>query len=199
MTRPIILASGSEIRAKLLGNANVSFSTISARIDEVSIRAALLADENTPRDISDALAEAKARKVSSKMPDALVIGCDQILDFGGEIISKPATKEELIAQLQNMRGKKHFLYSAVVLYHNGGPIWRHIGQVRLTMREFSQSYIDDYVARNWDEIRHSAGGYMLEAEGIRLFSKVEGDYFSVLGLPMIELLSYLAQSGDLPT
>lgn len=198
MADPIILASSSEIRATLLRNAGVPFTTEKPRVDEEMIRASLEAEEASPRDIADFLAEAKARKVSLKANGALVVGCDQVLDFDGSVMSKPADPSECLAQLTALRGKTHRLLSAAVIYKDGEPLWRHVGVVRLTMREFSDDFLRDYVDRNWESIRWSVGGYKLEEEGVRLMSRIEGDYFNVLGLPMIELLNYLTVRGALP-
>ena len=198
MADPIILASSSEIRATLLRNAGVPFTTEKPRVDEEMIRASLEAEEASPRDIADFLAEAKARKVSLKANGALVVGCDQVLDFDGSVMSKPADPSECLAQLTALRGKTHRLLSAAVIYKDGEPLWRHVGVVRLTMREFSDDYLSDYVVRNWESVRWSVGGYKLEEEGVRLMSRIEGDYFNVLGLPMIELLNYLTVRGALP-
>ncbi len=198
MADPIILASSSEIRATLLRNAGVPFTTEKPRVDEEMIRASLEAEEASPRDIADFLAEAKARKVSLKANGAMVIGCDQVLDFDGSVMSKPVDPSECLAQLTALRGKTHRLLSAAVIYKDGEPLWRHVGVVRLTMREFSDDYLRDYVDRNWESIRWSVGGYKLEEEGVRLMSRIEGDYFNVLGLPMIELLNYLTVRGALP-
>lgn len=199
MPRPIILASGSNIRQALLNNAHVPFDVVVPRIDEESIKAALLQEGASPRDVSDALAEHKSLKISNKYRDALVIGCDQVLEHDGEILSKPNCPETARAQLARLRGERHRLLSAVVICHQASPIWRHIGQVRLEMRAFSDAYLDEYVERNWDSIRHAVGAYKLEEEGVRLFSRIDGDYFSVLGLPLLELLAYLNASGDLET
>ena len=199
MARPIILASTSQIRRQLLRNAGVKFEPDSPNLDEETIRSALLAEGARPREIADALAEGKAMKLSRKRPEALVIGCDQVLDFEGVPMSKPGSMEEAREQLTRLRGKRHALLSAIVLCHEGRAIWRHVGQVRLTMRDVSDGYLDGYLQRNWQSIRHSVGGYKLEEEGVRLFSRIEGDYFSVLGLPLVELLSYLSASGDLET
>ncbi|MCF3592441.1 Maf family nucleotide pyrophosphatase [Rhodobacteraceae bacterium LMO-12] len=199
MARPIILASTSSIRRQLLRQAGVNFESDSPRLDETAIKAALLADGASPRDIADALAEGKAIKLSGKRPEAVVIGCDQVLDFEGTLISKPGSPEEAREQLVQLRGKRHALLSAAVICHQGRAIWRHVGQVRLTMRDVSDGYLDGYLQRNWQSIRHSVGGYKLEEEGVRLFSRIDGDYFNVLGLPLVELLSYLSASGDLET
>ncbi|WP_127116111.1 Maf family protein [Shimia sediminis] len=197
MAHDIILASGSEIRATLLKNAGVSFDVVTARVDEEMLRRALEAEEAPARDIADALAEAKAGKVAMKHPDKLVIGCDQVLEFEGRVFGKPRDVDEARAQLQTLRGQKHQLLSAIVVFHENRLVWRHIGVVRLQMRDFSETYLDDYLARNWDSIRWSVGGYKLEEEGVRLFRRVDGDYFNVLGLPLIELLNYLTVRGEL--
>jgi septum formation protein len=197
MTVPIILASGSDIRARLLRNAGLDFEVIVARIDEQSVKAALVADGAPLRDVADTLAEMKARKVASNRPDALVIGCDQVLAFEAAILSKPNDPADALAQLQLLRGKRHTLLSAAVIYHEGKPIWRHVGQVRLRMRDASNAYLKTYIDRNWDEIRHAVGAYQLEAEGVRLFQSIEGDYFHVLGMPLLEILAFLTLRGDI--
>ncbi|MEO1107343.1 MAG: nucleoside triphosphate pyrophosphatase [Pseudomonadota bacterium] len=195
MSVPIILASGSTIRAQLLKNAGVPFTVQMARVDEDTMKRALLAEDAAPRDIADALAEIKARKISDKSPGAMVLGCDQVLDFGGQLLSKPKTPEDALKQLKGMRGKRHMLLSAAVIYQDGEPIWRHVGQVRLWMRMSSDAYLRDYVDRNWDSIRHAVGAYKLEEEGVRLFATIDGDYYNVLGMPLLELLNYLAVKG----
>ncbi|MBV1868927.1 MAG: Maf family nucleotide pyrophosphatase [Marinosulfonomonas sp.] len=197
MSAPIILASGSEIRQLLLRNAGVSFDVQVARVDEEAIKAAMIAEKAPANDIADALAEAKARKVSQKMPGALVIGCDQVLECGGAILSKPENRDMARAQLDQLNDSSHKLLSAAVIYMDGQPQWRHVGTARLTMRNASDGYLDDYLARNWDSIQTSVGCYKLEEEGVRLFSRIEGDYFTVLGLPLTELLGYLTVRGDL--
>jgi len=197
MSVPIILASGSEVRATLLRNAGVQVEAISPRIDEDAVKVALMSEAAAPRDIADTLAELKARKISEKMPGAMVIGCDQVLDFEGSLLSKPETPEEALDQLRRMRGRRHKLLSAAVICRDGRPEWRHVGQVRLTMREASDSYLQGYVARNWDSIRHSVGAYKLEEEGVRLFTAIDGDYFTVLGMPLLELLNFLMLRGEI--
>lgn len=197
MTRPIILASGSDIRRTLLRNAGVPFTVVLPRVDEDSIKRSMVAEKASPRDIADTLAESKALKVSMKQPDAVVLGCDQVLDHAGRILSKPSDREEARQQLSSMRGGRHSLLSAAVLCHEGRPIWRHVGQVRLQMHDFTDRYLAAYLDRNWESVRHSVGAYKLEEEGVRLFSRIDGDFFNVLGLPLVEILSYLSASGDL--
>ncbi len=196
---PIVLASSSAIRAALLHNAGLAVQTVPARIDEDSIRPALQAEGASPRDIADALAEMKAARVSARHPDALVIGCDQVLNFQDRALGKPADAQALRAQLEALRGHTHQLLSAVVVYRQAQPLWRHVGVARMTMHPVSDAYLADYLGRNGADLLDSVGGYKLESEGVRLFSRIEGDYFTILGLPLLPLLSWLAQRGDIPS
>lgn len=198
MQRPLILASASPIRRQLLQNAGVTVDVIAARIDEPAIRRALEAEQAPPRDIADTLAEMKARKISDKNPGRLVLGCDQVLDHKGAILGKPTSQEDAAAQLRRLRADRHSLLSAAVIYEDGIPLWRHVGTVRLVMRDFSDEYLSSYLDRNWPGVQNSVGGYKLEEEGVRLFTRIDGDYFNVLGLPLLELLSYLTLKGELP-
>ncbi len=197
MSSTIVLASGSEIRRHLLQQAGVLFDADPVRVDEHTIRNSMLAEGATPREVADALAEVKARRGSARHPGALVIGCDQVLEFDGTILGKPESRDVVRAQLDALNGKAHKLMSAAVIFRNGEPQWRHIGTVRMQMRQVSSAYLDDYVRRNWDSIRHSVGGYKLEEEGVRLFRRIDGDYFSVLGLPLLEVVGYLTSVGGL--
>jgi len=195
MPRDLILASSSQIRRDLLQNAGLTVVCIAPRVDEEAIRDAMISEGAPPRDIADTLAEAKARKVAAKNPSALVLGCDQILAQGTRIFTKAETQNEARDQLRDLRGKPHQLLSAVVLYDAGQPIWRHVSVARLTMRDISDAYLDDYLGRHWPQVADSVGCYKLEEEGARLFTEIDGDYFTVLGLPLLPLLNFFALRG----
>ena len=195
MTETLILASGSAIRATLLAQAEVPFTVQVAQIDEEMVRTSLQAQHLSARDIADALAELKAQRVSNKNPAELVLGCDQILDFAGLILAKPENQSDLKLQLQQLRGGEHSLHTAAVIFQYGRPIWRSVQTVTLHMRDFSDVYLMQYIEKNWDIVRHCVGGYALEGSGTRLFSKIDGDYFSVLGLPLLDVLTFLTARG----
>lgn len=196
---PIILASGSAVRHQMLQQALVPFTVKLPRIDEQAIKVSMAADNAPARDIADCLAEHKARKISEKYPDHLVIGSDQVLEFDGTLLSKAETPEILSDQLRALSGRSHTLWSAAVIYDGGRPVWRYVGKVHLTMNILSDAFITGYVARNWREICHCVGGYQLEAEGVRLFARVDGDYYTVLGMPLLEVLGYLRTRGVIET
>lgn len=191
----IVLASQSAARQRLLRNAGVEFISVASRIDELAMRDAMTSERAKARDIADALAEAKARKVSQKYEDGLIIGADQVLDLDGELVEKAETAEGQRMQLAHLSGKRHRLITAVVVYEGNRPLWRHVSVASLTMRSCSDQFLDSYVRRNWPQIGSCLGGYMIEGEGVRLFSHIGGDIFSIQGLPLVELLSWMASRG----
>lgn len=199
MPQELILASGSEIRAKLLTQACIPYRIDPARIDEEAVRAALEAEEAKPRDIADTLAELKARKISDKHPEATVLGCDQVLALGNTVFGKAADREEAFEHLSRLSGQTHMLLSAAVIVEAGQPTWRHVGVVRLTMHSLSRDFIEGYLDRNWPDVQSSVGGYKIEGEGVRLFSRIQGDHFSILGLPLLEFMNHLILKGELAT
>lgn len=190
----IILASGSKIRREILDGAGIDFEVISKPVDEGAIKSSMLSEGATLRDIADALAEAKARRVSQG-ESGLVIGADQIMEMDGELFDKPASMEEARERLLCMRGKTHRLIGAVVICENGRPVWRHMSKTILTMREFSEAFLDDYLAAEGKDLLKSVGAYRFEGRGAQLFSKVDGDFFSILGLSLLPVLDYLRERG----
>lgn len=194
----LLLASASETRLSMLRAAGVPVEARPARVDEESVRRGLEAEGAHPRDVADTLAEMKARKLAERFPEALVLGADQVLAQGRTLFAKPESPQEARDQLARLRGGTHRLLSAAVLYDQGAPVWRIVTEAQLTMREFSDRYLDDYVQRNWETIRYSVGGYRIEEEGVRLFSAIQGDHFTILGLPLLPLLNYLSTRGFIP-
>jgi septum formation protein len=193
----IILASTSAIRIQLLTAAGVPFEAVSAGVDEATIKDALLAEGHGPRDIADALAEAKAVKVSRRR-QGLVIGADQTLDFGGTLLDKTDSLDEARARLLELRGKTHKLHCAMVVARDGTPIWREVVTATLRMRPFTDDYLEGYLERNAPDILSSVGCYQLEGEGVQLFDRIEGDYFAILGLSLIPLFDLLRRHGAIP-
>jgi len=191
----LILASSSTVRARLLRDAGVPFEVCPAEVDEEKVKVSLLAEKLDANAITDALAELKATRVSTAHPQALVLGCDQTLAFEGRLIDKSADLIEAWALLQQMRGKSHSLLTACVLAKGGVAIWRRHERCRLWMRPFSDTFLDEYFEAEGDKLLGSVGCYHLEGWGIKLFERIEGDYFSVLGLPLIPLLAALRDHG----
>lgn len=198
MTDQIILASGSAIRRQLLQNAKLKFISQVSDVDEVAILVAAHTQGLGPGQIAQILAEKKAEAIWRRNPNAVVIGCDQVLEHRGTLLSKAKDKKQAFDQIKMLSGKSHRLFSAVSVFENGELVWSHVGMAELVMRELVGDEIDNYLSRNWATVRHCVGCYELEKEGPWLFTKVDGDYFTVLGLPLIQLLGYLSSRGVNP-
>lgn len=190
MTAPVILASKSAARRAVLSGAGVPFEPMVAGVDEDAVKASLLAEGAKPKAIAEALAELKAIRISRTRPE-LVVGADQTLEFEGRLYDKAETLDAARARLQALRGRPHRLHSAVVVAQDGVPIWREVATATLVMRDFSDAFLDDYLAREGEAALRSVGCYRLEDLGAQLFSKIEGDYFAILGLPLLGLLELL--------
>lgn len=190
----LILASGSAIRREILDGAGLAYEVIVRPVDEAAIKEAMLADGARLRDIADALAEAKAMRVSRQEP-GLVIGADQIMVMDDTLFDKPKDMAEARERLLSMRGKKHELIGAVVICENGAPVWRHICRTKLWVREFSEEFLDWYIKTEGDALTKSVGAYRFEGPGSQLFEKVEGGFFAILGLDLLPVLDYLRTRG----
>jgi len=193
----VILASGSEIRAKLLRDTGVVFDIEVAKIDEAAIIASLKVEKAKPHEIVDTLAEYKAQRIAARYNEKLVIGCDQILVCDKQIYEKATSVKEARETLMALRSKPHQLMSSVVIFENGRPVWRHIGRAQLIMRDFSDVFLNDYIGQQGDSILSSVGCYKLEEAGAQLFSHIQGDYFTILGIPLLEVLGFLRTRGVL--
>lgn len=194
MSAKIILASGSAIRRQIMEQAGLDFTVITRPVDEAAIKASMLEAGSKPRDIADALAEAKSLRVSRTQP-GLVIGADQIMVMDGQIFDKPETMQAARKRLISMRGKPHHLIGAVVISKDGQPVWRHMSKTTLSVRDFSDEFLDAYLKSEGEAVLKSVGAYRFEGLGAQLFSHVEGDFFSILGLSLLPVLDYLRTRG----
>jgi septum formation protein len=196
--RRLVLASASSARIALLNNAGLEFTARAAEIDERAIEAPLAESRIAASGIAVALAEAKALAVAATEPEALVVGADQILAAGGERWNKPASLGEARAQLLALSGRIHTLHTAVAVVHNKAVLWRHEDAAHMHMRVLTPDLIDSYLARVGDLALKSVGAYQLEGPGIQLFDRIDGDYFTILGLPLLPLLKFLRSEGAVP-
>lgn len=189
--RRLILASASRSRAKLITAAGLSFDAVPAYIDEDAVKKAMLADGASALACAESLAELKAIKISQRHPDAFVIGADQMLECQGTWFDKPATLAAAYDQLVALAGKTHLLPTVAVVATGGIRIWHHVSTPRLTMRAFDGAFIKAYLEAAGESVLQSVGAYQLEGLGVQLFQSVEGDFFTILGLPLLPLLDFL--------
>lgn len=195
MTEKLILASGSPHRKALLANAGIDFEAVPAAIDERAVEAPLRDSGVTPEDVALVLAEAKADNVSARYPAALVLGCDQTLSLGDEVLHKPADMEAARRQLLRLSGQSHRLNSALVLMRGGETLWRHVSVATLDMRDLQPAFVGRYLASVGNKALTSVGAYQIEGAGIQLLERIEGDFFTIVGLPLLPLLSELRRLG----
>lgn len=192
----IVLASQSPSRRAMLEAAGVPFEAQAAGVDEDAAKTALA--HLRPRDLADALAELKAIKVSARRPDVLVLGSDSVVALAdGTLLDKPETREQAADHLRRMSDGVHRLCSAAVIAEGGRPVWRHVDRVKLHVRILSSTFIERYLDAEWPAIGGCVGCFRIEGPGVQLFDRIEGDYFTVLGLPLLPVLSYLRERGEL--
>jgi septum formation protein len=194
---PLILASGSVTRARMLAAAGVCVDQRPAAVDEAEVKDALRSDGMAPGDAALALAELKARRIASQAPTAMVLGADQILTCEGRWFDKPRDRAEAYAQLQALSGKRHELWTAAIVLREDARLWHHIAQARLWLRPCSDAFLDAYLDAVGDLALQSVGAYQIEGPGAQLFTRIEGDRFAILGLPLLELLECLRVQGVL--
>ena len=194
---PLILASESASRQALLHSAGITFTARPAHIDEASIKRSARAEGATAENLAVLLAELKATRISTVAPEAVVIGADQILLCDDIWFDKPASREQAREHLRYLRGKMHSLVTAIVCMRSAGRLWHHIVQPRLTMRPFSDAFLEDYLALEGDAVLSTVGAYRLEGPGVHLFERIEGEHSAILGLPLLPLFGFLRQHGVL--
>ena len=196
---PLVLASASLFRRRMLEAAGLGFTVVVPDVDEAAVKSKLLRSGASIKDIAQGLAVAKAEDVSAHLPDALVIGADQVLACGAEMFNKPASVAEAREQLVRLRGKTHELHTAVALAASGKAVWTRLQTAALAMRPFSDAFLADYLARLGERVRRTVGAYEIEGPGIQLMEDIEGDMFTVIGLPLLALLSELRARGAVAT
>jgi len=194
----LVLASQSASRRAMLDAAGVPHEAASAQVDEDSAKASLLAAKVAPRDLADALAELKALKLSGPDPAALVLGCDSVVALGdGRLLDKPVSRADAAGHLRAMSGGTHDLFSAAVIAEGGRPVWRHVDRARLTVRTLSDDFIEAYLDQEWPAISGCVGCFRIEGIGVQLFSGLQGSHFTILGMPLLNILDYLRVRGVL--
>lgn len=191
----LVLASGSAARQAMLAAAGIACTIDPPAVDEAGVKAALGAEGASAGDVAEALAELKATRISRRTPGALVLGCDQMLDCEGTWFDKAETLEEARVALQLLRGRTHRLVSAAVIVRDGQRVWHEVAEARLTMRNFSDAFLDGYLAAAGPGILGSVGCYHIEGLGVQLFDRIQGDTFTIRGLPLLPLLGFLRGWG----
>jgi septum formation protein len=191
----LLLASTSPTRRLLLERAGIEFTAVAPKVDERAAELPLLDGEASPAEIAEALAVAKAKAVAQHHPDDIVIGADQTLDFGGVSLSKPESLESARRQLIALAGGTHWLRSAVCCVRGDAILWQHVANAEMVMRPLSPEEVGRYLADIGDDATATVGAYQIEGPGIRLFERIEGDYFAILGLPLVPLLTFLRSAG----
>lgn len=194
----LVLASGSRPRARMLVNAGVSFTVSAASVDEAAIKTSMQAAGADVADVAEMLAATKAQQAGRNHEENLVIGADQMLACEGEWFDKPGNLQDARKQLKKLRGRTHELISAVCVVQGGDVLWHHIDRARITMRPFSEAFVEQYIEKMDEQICATVGGYELEGLGAQLFSRIEGDYFTILGMPLLPLLEFLRGHGVIP-
>jgi septum formation protein len=197
--RPLILASASLHRRKLLAAAGLSFAVVASKVDEAAIKRGLASEGGDAASVATKLAAAKAQAVSARMPEAVVIGADQVLTCDGQLFDKPGNFENARLQLQRLRGHPHQLHSGVALAQNQAIVWQHCDTAHLVMRSFSEAFLQSYLAAAGEAIWGTVGAYEIEGLGIQLFTSVRGDNSTIIGLPMLPLLTELRARGIIRT
>ena len=194
----LVLASQSASRRAMLDAAGVPHEAVSPQVDEAAAKASLLAEKVAPRDLADALAELKARKVSQLVPQALVLGGDSLVALDdGSLLDKPESRDQAAEHLRRMSGRIHHIYSAAVIAEAGRPVWRHVDRAKLFVRPLSESFIEAYLDDEWPAIAGCVGCFRIEGRGVQLFSRTEGSHFTILGMPLLPILGYLRDRGVL--
>lgn len=197
--QPVVLASGSAVRAKMLRDAGLEVVVAPSAVDEEEVKRSVKAEGGKPEDAAELLAEMKAQRVSARHPGLLVVGADQMLECAGEWFDKPADQAGAKAHLSKLSGRSHRLVSAAVVCINGSRTWHAVDTAELTMRPLSDAFVERYLDAVGDAATRSVGAYELEGLGGQLFSRVRGDHWTVLGLPLLPLLAYLRERGVLPS
>jgi len=193
----IVLASTSPTRRRMLQEAGLSFDSQAPGVDEDEVKLSLKGNKASATQIAETLAELKALRVSMRRPEALVIGADQVLDCNGTLFDKPPDLDHARAQLMALRGKTHVLATSVCVAQKGARLWHHNAQAKLSMRPFSDDFLDTYIKSCGADLLGSVGAYRLEGLGAQLFSRIDGDFFTILGLPLLALLDFLRGRGAL--